>query len=199
MTGTEKIKAKILEDAEIKAGQILEQAEAEARQIREDALREAEQKKAAILEQGEANGREAYRRMLSEANLDGRKEILKVKQKLIEEAFSLAREKLCRLPDRDYQKLLENMAVKAVKNEDGEIVLSERDKKRIDRNFTENINKRISSSGRSGRLVLSEDSIETAGGFILRYNAMEINNTFEVIFEMIKPQLENEVAKILFS
>lgn len=199
MTGTEKIKAKILEDAEIKAGQILEQAEAEARKIREDALREAEQKKAAILEQGEANGREAYRRMLSEANLDGRKEILKVKQKLIEEAFSLAMEKLCRLPDRDYQKLLENMAVKAVKNEDGEIVLSERDKKRIDRNFTENINKRISSSGRSGRLVLSEDSIETAGGFILRYNAMEINNTFEVIFEMIKPQLENEVAKILFS
>lgn len=199
MTGTEKIKAKILEDAEIKAGQILEQAEAEARKIREDALREAEQKKAAILEQGEANGREAYRRMLSEANLDGRKEILKVKQKLIEEAFSLAMEKLCRLPDRDYQKLLENMAVKAVKNKDGEIVLSERDKKRIDRNFTENINKRISSSGRSGRLVLSEDSIETAGGFILRYNAMEINNTFEVIFEMIKPQLENEVAKILFS
>lgn len=46
---------------------------------------------------------------------------------------------------------------------------------------------------------MSEDSIETAGGFILRYNAMEINNTFEVIFEMIKPQLENEVAKILFS
>lgn len=129
MTGTEKIKAKILEDAEIKAGQILEQAEAEARKIREDALREAEQKKAAILEQGEANGREAYRRMLSEANLDGRKEILKVKQKLIEEAFSLAMEKLCRLPDRDYQKLLENMAVKAVKNKDGEIVLSERDKK----------------------------------------------------------------------
>ena len=36
MSGTERIKAKILEDAEARSGQILEQANAEAREIIEE-------------------------------------------------------------------------------------------------------------------------------------------------------------------
>lgn len=199
MTGTEKIKAKILEDAEVRANQILEQAQAEAREIKENALKEAEQKRAEILKKGESDGREAYRRMMSEANLEGRKEILKAKQDLVESAFSLAMDKLCKLPDKDYQKLLEDMAVEAAKNEDGEILLSEQDRNRVDKDFVKNINKRIASVGKSGKLALSKDCIKTSGGFVLRYKDMEINNTFEVIFEMLKPKLENDVVKILFT
>lgn len=199
MTGTEKIKAKILEDAEVRAGQILEQARAEAREIIDNALKEAEQKRADILRKGESDGREVYRRMMSEANLEGRKEVLKAKQDLVESAFSLAMDKLCKLSDQDYQKLLEDMAVEAAKDEDGEILLSEQDRNRVSKDFVKNINKRIASSGKNGKLALSQDTIKTVGGFVLRYDQMEINNTFEVIFEMLKPKLENDVVKILFS
>ncbi|HEY8420654.1 MAG TPA: V-type ATP synthase subunit E [Thermoclostridium sp.] len=199
MTGTEKIKAKILEDAEVRAGQILEQARAEAREIIDNALKEAEQKRSDILRKGESDGREVYRRMMSEANLEGRKEVLKAKQDLVESAFSLAMDKLCKLSDQDYQKLLEDMAVEAAKDEDGEILLSEQDRNRVSKDFVKNINKRIASSGKNGKLALSQDTIKTVGGFVLRYDQMEINNTFEVIFEMLKPKLENDVVKILFS
>jgi len=199
MTGTERIKAKIIEDAEARASQIIGQAEAEAREIMQNALKEAERKKAEILKKGEADGKEVYRRMLSEANLDGRKEILKAKQELIESAFALALDKLCGLPDREYQELLEDMAAESARDEDGEIVLSERDKERISRDFTRNINKKIRDSGKKGKLELSKDSIRTVGGFVLRYKDMEVNNTFEVMFEMIRPKLENDVVKILFS
>jgi len=199
MTGTDRIKAKILEDAESRASQILEQAKAEAREIVESALKEAERKRADILGKAESDGMELYRRLLSEANLEGRKEILKTKQELIESAFSLALDKLCKLPDKDYQKLLENMAAEAATDEEGEILLSEKDRNRIEKDFIKNINKRISSSGKNGKLVLSRDSIKTAGGFVIRYDDMEINNTFEVLFEMLKPRLENDVVRILFS
>ena len=199
MSGTEKIKAKILEDAELKVSQILDQAEAEAQEIIESALKEAEQKRAEILKKGESDGREVYRRMLSEANLDGRKETLKAKQDMVEAAFSVAMDKLCKLSDKDYQKLLEDMAVDAAINEDGEILLSEQDKKRVNKDFIKNINKRVSSAGKTGKVVLSKDNIKTVGGFVLRYEGMEINSTFEVVFEVLRSRLENDVVKILFS
>ena len=162
-------------------------------------MKEAEQKRAEILKKAESDGMEVYRRMLSEANLEGRKETLKAKQDMVESAFSLAMDKLYKLSDSDYQKLLEDMAVDAARNEDGEILLSEQDRKRVSKDFIKNINKRISSSGKSGKLVLSQDSIKTAGGFVLRYEDMEINSTFEVIFEIMRSRLENDVVKILFS
>ena len=62
----------------------------------------------------------------------------------MESAFSFAMDKLYRLSDSDYQKLLEDMAVDAARNEDGEILLSEQDRKRVSKDFIKNINKRIS-------------------------------------------------------
>ena len=199
MSGTERIKAKIIEDAEARSGQILEQARAEAREIMNNALKEAEQKRAEILKKAEAEGMEVYRRMLSEATLEGRKATLSARQDVVESAFSRAMDKLCSLPDKDYQELLEDMVVDAAKNEDGEILLSEKDKKRVGKDFIKNINKRLSSAGKSGKITLSQDSIKAAGGFVLRYKEMEINSTFEVIIEIMRSRLENDVVKILFS
>ncbi len=199
MIGMEKIKSKILEDAQNKITQILEQAKQQAEEIKNDALKESESKRAEILEKGEAKGKETYRRMLSMAGLEGRKEILKAKQDVVEEAFTSAMEKLRSLPDEDYQKLIEDMAVAAAKNECGEILLSEKDRKRLNDDFLKNINVRIASKGDNAEFVMSDDNIKTSGGFILRYGEMEINSTFEIMFEMLKPEIENDVVDILFS
>lgn len=199
MIGMEKIKSKILEDAQNKITQILEQAKQQAEEIKNDALKESESKRAEILEKGEAKGKETYRRMLSMAGLEGRKEILKAKQDVVEEAFTSAMEKLRSLPDEDYQKLIEDMAVAAAKNECGEILLSEKDRKRLNDDFLKNINVRIASKGENAEFVMSDDNIKTSGGFILRYGEMEINSTFEIMFEMLKPEIENDVVDILFS
>ncbi|HZK27153.1 MAG TPA: V-type ATP synthase subunit E family protein [Thermoclostridium sp.] len=199
MIGMEKIKSKILEDAQNKITQILEQAKQQAEEIKNDALKESESKRAEILEKGEAKGKETYRRMLSMAGLEGRKEILKAKQDVVEEAFTSAMEKLRSLPDEDYQKLIEDMAVAAAKNECGEILLSEKDRKRLNDDFLKNINVRIASKGENTEFVMSGDNIKTSGGFILRYGEMEINSTFEIMFEMLKPEIENDVVDILFS
>lgn len=198
MTGTEKIKSKIMEDANAKALQIEEQAKAEAADIVNRALREAELKEAEVLKKAEADGMSAYKRMLAVAELEGRKSILGAKQEMISLAFKTAMEKLCSLPDSEYQRLIEDMAIKSAITGDGEILLSEKDAKRMDAGFIENVNRRLKEAGKGGKLSLSKQAIRTAGGFILKYGEMEINGTFEILFGAIRPELEQEVVKVLF-
>jgi len=199
MTGTEKIKAKILEDAENKAYQIEEQARQEARDITGLALKEAEIKRAEILAKAETEGQETYRRLISVAGLEARKEILNAKQDMVEQAFTKAIEKITSLPDAEYQKMLEEMVAGAASDGAGEILLSERDGKRIGSNFADNINRRLKTTGKNGTVKLSDEKIQTQGGFVLRYGDMEINGTFEIVFDMLRPQIENDVVDILFS
>ena len=137
--------------------------------------------------------------MLSAAALEGRKELLKAKQEVVGACFDSAMQKIISLPDNDYQKLIEDMIVDAAKNEKGEILLAEQSKKRLNEDFLKKINTRIASLGDGAKLVLSDESVKAAGGFILRYGEMEINSTFEIMFEMLKPELENDVVDMLFS
>ena len=104
MTGMDRIKDKILEDARLKAGAILEQAEQEVRNIMDQASEEAEQKRAELLEKANADGEQTYRRMLAVAGLEGRKKLLG-KQEMIDAALPKPW-KGHGLPDRQYQELL---------------------------------------------------------------------------------------------
>jgi V/A-type H+-transporting ATPase subunit E len=193
MTGTEKIKAKILEDAENKAFEIEEQARQEARSITDQALKEAEIKKAEILKKAEAEGQEVYRRLISVAGLEARKEILKAKQDMVEEAFAKAVEKITGLTDTEYQKMLEEMVAGAASDGAGEILLSERDIKRVDKNFADNINRHVKTAGKNGELVLSNENIQTAGGFVLRLSStvpemllkVVLLNPLDFIYDMV--------------
>ena len=199
MTGIEKIKTKILDDASARASQIKEQADREARDIMEQASKEAENKKAELLKKAQSDSEESYRRLLAVAELEGRKEILRAKQDMIEKAFRTAMGRITGMPDREYQKLLEEMIVDAAAAKgSGEILLSEKDAKRMDSSFISNINQRLSISGKGGILTVSNENIQTAGGFILRSGDMEVNDTFEILFGMLRPELENEVVGILF-
>lgn len=198
MTGTEKIKNKILEDAKAKAIEMEEQARAESGIIMESALRDAGLHKEELMKKAESEGAELYKRMIAVAGLEGRKEILRTKQELVDAAFRRAMEKVAGLPDPEYQKLLEDMIVRVAEKEGGEILLTEKDRRRVDSRFLANINGRLSGAGIHGGLSLSEDTIQTSGGFILRRGEMEMNSTFEILFSMLRTKLENEVVRILF-
>jgi len=198
MTGTEKITKRIIEDAEAKARIIEEQARQEARALMEQARADASQKREELLKKAEADGEESYKRLIAVAGLEGRKEILRAKQEMIDEAFQKALEKVCRLKDQDYQSLLEKMIADAAGDEGGEILLSEKDAKRMDYRFIENINQRIAGSGKKGTVTLSAQRIKTAGGFVLKNGEREINSTFEILFGMLRTELESDVVRMLF-
>ncbi len=124
MTGTERIKSKILEDARAKAVTTEEQAKQEAKDIMDKTLAEAAEKRDILLEKAQAEGMEAYRRIISVAGLDGRKEILKTRQDVVETAFKKAMEKVTSMPDSEYQQFLEEKVINAATKGTGEIILS---------------------------------------------------------------------------
>jgi len=198
MTGMDKIREKILEDARSKARAIQEQAEEEAKKIKEQAYSEAEKERTEILNSAQSDGLQLYERMIAMAGLDGRKKLLAAKQQMIDAAFAKALEKVCGLPDRQYQQLLEKMIAEAAGNTAGEVLLTEKDAARMDGSFISNVNLRISQAGKSGAVTLSDRHIKSAGGFILKCGDMEINSTFEILFGMLRSELESEVVNILF-
>lgn len=199
MTGTEKIKTKIIEDANAIALYIEEQAKQEARDIMDNALKDAERKKVELLQKADFDGAEAYKRLIAVAGLEGRKEILRTKQEMIDTAFKTALMNVSNLPDKEYQKLLEELVISTAAKGSGEILLSEKDLHRIDSQFLDNINRGLSGMQINGDLILSKETIHTAGGFVLRCGDMEMNSTFEILFGMLRTELENDVVEILFT
>ncbi|MCX7843048.1 MAG: V-type ATP synthase subunit E family protein [Clostridia bacterium] len=198
MTGVEKIKDRILEEARRQVKEGVENAEAEAEGIIETARKEAEEKRRALIDKAKAEAENVRKRLLAVAELEARKEKLKARQEIVEEAFARAMQRLCSMPDEQYQAVLADMIINSVETGEEEIILSPSDKSRLKRGFVEDINQRAAAKGLKGNISISQRSADIRGGFILKSGDVEINNSFEVIFRMKRDELEGEVFNLLF-
>ncbi|MEG6613387.1 V-type ATP synthase subunit E family protein [Pseudoclostridium thermosuccinogenes] len=198
MAEVEKLISRILEDARAQANANIERAKSEADGIIDAARQKAEQKSREILEKAEKEAVEKKKRLIAVAELEARKEKLRAKQDVIEEAFSIALDKLRSMPDDKYQAILADMIANSSESGNEEIVLSERDKGRISPSFVEEVNDRLRKRGLQANIRLSEQSAAIGAGFILKSGDYELNNSFEAIVKMARDELEMEVAGLLF-
>ncbi|NLE24820.1 MAG: hypothetical protein GX625_05670 [Clostridiaceae bacterium] len=199
MNGAEKIKNRILTDARSLHDKILDEANAQAKSIIAEAEKEAFQKTTLITEKAKEEAALIKQRYQAAESMEDRKNILKVRQECINEAFDVALKNLSDMPEDKYKLFIEGIILNTIKNEDGIIVFNERDKKRLGEGFISEINGKLKAKGLSAALSLAKDSLNTSGGFILRYGDLEINCTLEIILNMQRPNMESEVAKILFN
>ena len=109
---------------------------------------------------------------------------------MIEEAYNKALAKLERLGKKSYQDIIKKMLLKVAKSGSGEIIISKEDRKRITPSFIKNINE---------ELKISKEDREISGGFILKREKIEVNNSFESLFHSKREELELRLVKILFS
>ncbi|KAF0135115.1 MAG: V-type H+-transporting ATPase subunit E [Candidatus Saganbacteria bacterium] len=86
--GIAEIKAKILEEAEIEAKQILEKAEAGAREIEREAKEKAEIITAKMLEEGKKKAEAFKRSIITPVRLEAKKKLLEEKHKILDTVFS---------------------------------------------------------------------------------------------------------------
>ncbi|MDD4568918.1 MAG: V-type ATP synthase subunit E family protein [Tepidanaerobacteraceae bacterium] len=198
MEGIAKIKEKIMEEARAEKQKLIEDTQAKARDIKAKYERQAEEMRQDILERAKKTADEKKRRILSMAQLENRKAVLQVKQQIIDEVFIKAKENLKKLPDEDYQKLFGEMLVKSVISGNEELIISEQDKNRISPDFLNKVNEYLKSQGMQGNLKISETCGQMIGGFILKSEDLEVNNTFDSLINMEREELETEIAKILF-
>ncbi|HHU90540.1 MAG TPA: hypothetical protein GXZ22_05730 [Clostridiaceae bacterium] len=199
MNGAEKIKERILEDARSLHDKIMQEANAQAENIIAEAEKEAFQRMTLLTEKAKEEAALIKQRYKAAESMEDRKNMLKVRQECIDETFEVALQKLSDMPVDKYKLFMESIILETVKNEDGVIVFNERDKKRLGEDFISGLNQKLKAKGLSAVLSLAKDSLDTSGGFILRYGEMEVNCTLEIILDMQRPNMETEVAKILFN
>ncbi|RCX17484.1 V/A-type H+-transporting ATPase subunit E [Anaerobacterium chartisolvens] len=198
MSGFEKIKDRILEEAREQARENIERAEREAEELLKASEGRARVSKENIIEKARAEAVESRKRIVAIAELEARKQKLKARQAIVNQAFEKALEGLCSMPDSQYGKVLMNMIVNLTESGEEEIVLSERDKARLGDDFINELNEEVKRRGMKGQLSLSRYSAPIKGGVILRSGNIEINSSFETLLRMNRGELEPEVFRLLF-
>ena len=227
MNGIEKITAKIAADTEAEIAQLTAQTDEKVRSIGEAAKAQADKESADTLARGRKAADERLERLKSAAQMETRKLALGAKKEVLGEAFDLALEKLCSLPDPEYIELLTRLAVEASSTGREQLVFSPKDRARIGKQVVVAANdamvkgvapelpgsitdtkvgaflgKVVNSTAAivsgTGMLTLSEETRPIKGGFIMVDGDVEINCAFETLVRLQREKLEKDVANLLF-
>lgn len=198
MAGVENIKGKILQDAELKANEILDKARLQAKEIIEKANQKAASRAKEISQKSVYDINEKKRIINSNVELEMRKDILSAKQQSIEEVFDKALERLNNLDKSKYEKVIYDMLMDSAESGEEELVMSESRKGQLSGSFIDKVNKALEKAGKKGNIKLSDETRNISGGFILKSQGVEINNSFESVIRLYRDEIEPKVAEIFF-
>ena len=194
MNGLEKIIQRIHGEAQAEIAALEAETEQQVAALTQEYQEKARAEGEAVVAQGLKAARQRRERMLSAAQMEGRKMELSAKQQVLDEAFQLALDKLRELPDDAALVLLVRLAGKASPEGRGELVFSPEDRERLGSQVIAGANKAYGAS-----FTLSEETRPLAGGFVLKKDDMEVNCAYEALVRGSRESLEQEAAGILFS
>lgn len=193
----EKIKEKIISDAQRKVEEILKEVDELARSILDEAETEGNRRKKEIVSRALQRAEEEKKRIGAVTRLESRNSLLREKRKLVDRVFDEAMEKFARLPDDEYVDFCKKLLLKATTSGKGELILSARDQERIGERLVEEIKRALRQMGKDGRIELSDETRKIRGGFYLREEGSEVNATLEVFIDYNREKLEREVITLL--
>lgn len=227
MNGIEKITQRMEDDAQREINEVLTAARTQADEITRRCQEQADRESAAIVARGESAAAEREKRLESMAEMESRKLVLAAKQEVLDEAFTMALDKLCTLPDEEYIELLAALAVKAARTGREKVIFSQKDRNRVGKAVVTRANDALARkvapklpndltdtkagalldkvvTGASailagtGMLTLAEETRPIKGGIILSDGDVETNCTFETLVRLQRENISGEVAKVLF-
>lgn len=183
MSNLDNIIDEILQDAENESKKIVEDAKSEVADLVGKTESEAQKKAEKIVEKAKVEGVQSKDRIISNSSLTARDMVLVAKQEMINKVFELTKEKLKTLNHEDYLNFVEKSLKTLDIKEDSEIILTESEKN-------------LAGEKLFGIKVANE-TVES--GFSLKNGKIILNNEFSSLVDLIKEDLEQEVADKLFS
>lgn len=200
MAGLESIIGQIREASEETAAGIMREAEKEASRILEEAGQEAEKECAQIRQRSEREVKDILERGRSAAQLKLRRDILDKKQEIIGKILEEALFTVKHLEPEAYFDAIVRLAVQSAMEGEGILYFSEADKKRMPPDMEERLNAELwKRSGKKAVLRISEETRPIEGGFVLRYDGIEENCSFDAMFDFAREQLQDAAQQVLFS
>ena len=226
MEGIEKITAKIAQDAQAEISRLMAEADEKVGAIQAEARAQAQREAAEIEARGRSAAGERLERLSSASQMERRKLELAAKQEVLGEAFALALEKLCTLPEKEYISLLSKLALEASSSGKEQLIFSKKDRASVGKQvvmaandalvkerapslpeevakskvgaFVDKLVHNTTAVVTGTGLTLSEETRDIKGGFIMVDGDVEINCAFETLVRLQREQMEKKVADALF-
>jgi V/A-type H+/Na+-transporting ATPase subunit E len=192
------IKDKIFESATQEKNKIIEEANNEIKTFKENAKSEIESIKNSIMERYEQEAELAEKKIITESKLESNKEILSEKQLIIGDIFREAENRIKNLGNEKYRNFMENLIFDNVETGNEIIYLGNNERKEINQEFINNINKKLQSMGKKGELKIAKKTLPIKGGIVLGTEEIRKNASLDVIFDSIRDNIETELNQFLF-
>lgn len=196
MSGLDKIKSQILDEANHSAEMKLAEANEKAERMISEAKAEAEAEVSKLAAKSQEAIAVYAERVKSSGEMQRKQAILQAKQEVIAEVIQKAYEKVCAQDDTAYFEMIRKMLDKYAQPGDGIISFNAKDLKRMPKGFEAEMEKTAQKKG--GTLRLSEEAKEMDGGFILVYGGVEENCTIRAMFDANRDHLSDKVHEVLF-
>ena len=219
MTGLDKIKDKIIAEAQLDAARMIEDAQKKCNEIILRASGDADNIKAELDVAAHREAESLISRAKSGAALEKRNIIAQAKSHATDLAFETAKKEILSLPDEQYIEFLAKLLVSALSSQldiektnrelygeesneaPVDVLLSQADIMRAGTKIIPAAKKMAAGKPVSHLLERAGVSVETAkieGGMIIRIGDLDINCSVEALIESAKERLEGDVARILF-
>jgi len=195
MSGIDRIYDKIINDAKEQAEKRLDEARQKISVMKKAIEEQLDEKKQEQVELAEKEAENIVKRAIANRNLEGKKQLLSVKQKAISDVFETAHIELMNMPAEDLLKMYKHLVMSSLENGKNEIMLNEDDAKTIGKKLIALLEKDIDSSV---RVSISSQFIPDDKGVIVRNENIYSNSAFSSILKYKKQELETDITKILF-
>ncbi len=196
MQSVEKITQRILGEAQASADKVIADANAAAEKLVADKKAELDAFEEKARNEIAEAAAEQERRSLSTIDLELRRNILLAQRQAIDETFDKALAHLSQLPADKQVETLAKKVVEAAPEGKGELVMAKGASFGSD--LIAAASKLYAEAGKKCEITLSNDTVNAAGGFVLRIGSIEYNNTYEALLKACRQELEPEVFDILF-
>ncbi len=194
MAGIESITSLIKQEATENAEKIISEANKTANEILAEAKKAADEKTKAAVTSQKAEADAVINTAKSAAELQKRRDLLSAKQEIITEIIEKAKKTLSSLPDKEYFELLIKLVKKYETGQEGVLALGANDLKRVPSDFEESLKK-----ASENKLTLSKEPINIKNGFLLLYGGIDINLSFDSLFDENLEELTDKVSAIVFA
>lgn len=198
MSNLENLTSKIIEDAELKAENIIKEAKSKEVEIISKRVEAAKKAAATMTENANMEAKSMIDRALSKAELEVRNRKLFAKQQVMDKVFEEAEKRLSKVNLETFQEFVKTSILALDIDGDEKIIMSLDDKAKLPQDFLENLNKALVSAGKIGNMEFSDETRNLNGGYILAKGGIEINNSFKSMISSLRDELEYGVNKILF-
>lgn len=196
MTGLEKMKSQILQEADNTAREMISKARKDGTSIVEGAKKEAKEESESIHVRSQERITVHRERIEASKKYERRTKMLAAKQEVIADVLGRAYDAVKEMKDSDYFELLLGLLEHCAQPKVGKMYLSVEDYAKIPSDFREKAKAIAKEKG--GEILFFAENRSVVKGFILVYDGIEENCTIRAMFEARREELSDTVRHILF-